>query len=597
MPNENGPLTRAAPLRASTWDKEKFTVEAVLSTGAAVTRHDSRGEFQEVLDLNQQWPASIPLLDSHSRGSVDDRLGEVVDIRTVNGEVIGLVKLSRHNERAKRVAAELSDGATYAISIGYAVSKWTESKPAGKRTLTASSFDLLEASLTTVPADRGAGLRSDSMPVEQTNDTTTSTQTRAELSAEVRSIAAAAGLDRAWADTHTDADVIDLNAVRTAAFAAMQARSTSAAATVRSTHNETTFDNPEVRTRAASEAIFGRYTPGHQFSDQARHFVGMSTVEIARESLRHAGVVTTGMSAAAIVERALHVTADFPLIMGDSVGRTLRAGYNAAPSGLKRIARQTTAKDFKDKHRLQLSEAARLEKVNEAGEFKSSTLSEAKESYRLATYGRMFNISRQAIINDDLGATQDLARRMGQASAATEAQLLVDLWLANSGNGPTMSDSVALFNLSSHKNLQSAAAFDIAPLSIMRTAMRKQVGLTGELIAIEPKFVVIPAELETTAEQKLRTVLYPAASANSTPDSMRTLEIVVEPRFTSATAYYLAADPASCDGLEYAYLEGEEGVQVETKAGWEVDGVSIKARVDFGAGAIDWRAFQKNAGQ
>ena len=595
MPNENGPLTRAAPLRASTWNADKMTVEAVLSTGAAVTRHDSRGEFQEVLDLNQQWPASIPLLDSHSRGSVDDRLGEVVDIRTVNGEVIGLVKLSRHNERAKRVASELSDGATYAVSIGYSVSKWTESKPAGKRTLTASSFELLEASLTTVPADRGAGLRSDSMPVEQTNDSTT-TQTRAELSAEVRSIAAAAGLPREWADTHTDADVIDLNAVRTAAFAAMTARTSSAAATVRSTHNETTFDNPEVRVRAASEAIFGRYTPGHQYTEPARQFVGMSTVEVARESLRHAGVATTGMSAAAIVERALHVTSDFPLILGDSIGRTLRAGYNAAPSGLKRIARQTTAKDFKDKHRLQLSEAARLEKVNEAGEFKSSTLSEAKESYRLATYGRMFNISRQAIINDDLGATNDLARRMGQASAATEAQLLVDLWLANSGNGPTMSDGVAPFNLSSHKNLQTAAAFDIAPLSIMRTAMRKQVGLTGELISIEPKFVVIPADLETTAEQKLRTVLYPSASANSTPDSMRALEIVVEPRFTSATAYYLAADPASCDGLEYAYLEGEEGVQVETKAGWEVDGVSIKARTDFGCGAVDWRAFQRNAG-
>ena len=108
--------------------------------------------------------------------------------------------------------------------------------------------------------------------------------------------------------------------------------------------------------------------------------------------------------------------------------------------------------------------------------------------------------------------------------------------------------------------------------------------------------MVIPADLETTAEQKLRTVLYPSASANSTPDSMRALEIVVEPRFTSATAYYLAADPASCDGLEYAYLEGEEGVQVETKAGWEVDGVSIKARTDFGCGAVDWRAFQRNAG-
>jgi len=594
MPNQNGVLTRAAPLRASTWNAEKFTVEAVLSTGAAVTRYDSRGEFQEVLDLNQTWPASIPLLDSHSRGSVDDRLGEVVDIRTVNGEVIGTVKLSRHNERAQRVAAELTDGATYAVSIGYAVTKWTESKPGGKRTLTAATFDLLEASLTTVPADRGAGLRSDSMPQTTTNENT-ETQTRAVLAAEVRSIATTAGLDQTWVNAQTDAEVIDINTVRAAALAAMQARTTTTA-TVRTAHNETTLDNPDVRVRAAGEALYARTNRGHQVSEQAHAFVGMGTVDLARESLRYAGVVTTGMSASAIVERALHSTSDFSLILGDSVGRTLRAGYNAAPSGLKRVGRQTAAKDFKDKHRLQLSEASRLEKVNESGEFTSGTLEESKESYRLATYGKMFGITRQAIINDDLGAFSDLARRMGQAAAATEAQLLVDLLLANSGAGPAMSDGQNLFHLASHKNLQTAAAFDIAPLSIMRTAMRKQVGLTGELIAIEPKFLIIPADLETVAEQKLRTVLYPAASANAAPESMRSLEIVVEPRLVSATGYYLAADPASVDGLEFAYLEGEDGVQVETRAGWEVDGVQIKARTDFGAGFVDWRAFQRNVG-
>ncbi|MEW9617445.1 prohead protease/major capsid protein fusion protein [Shinella sp. S4-D37] len=592
MTDQNGVLTRAAPLRASTWDAEKYTVQAVLSTGAAVTRYDSRGEFQEVLDLNQTWPASIPLLDSHSRGSVDDRLGEVVDIRTVNGEVVGLVKLSRHNERAKRVAAELSDGATYAVSIGYSVTKWAESKPGGKRTLTAQTLELLEASLTTVPADRGAGLRSEPMTTQTTE--TTTTQTRAELAAEVRAIAAKTGLPQDWVNAQTDADEIDLNSVRAAALAAMQAR-TIVTATVRAPHNETTIDNPEVRVRAAGEALYARTNRGHELSEQARAFVGMGTVDLARESLRHAGIVTTGMSASAIVERALHSASDFSLILGDSVGRTLRAGYNAAPSGLKRVGRQTTAKDFKDKHRLQLSEAPRLEKVGESGEFKSGTLTEAKESYRLATYGKMFGITRQAIINDDLGAFNDLARRMGQAAAATEAQLLVDLWLANSGAGPTMSDGKAVWH-ADHKNLQTAAAFDIAPLSIMRTAMRKQVGLTGELIAIEPKFLIIPADLETTAEQKLRTVLYPAASANAAPESMRSLEIVVEPRFVSATGYYLAADPASVDGLEYAYLEGEEGVQVETRAGWEVDGVQIKARTDFGAGFIDWRAFQRNVG-
>jgi HK97 family phage prohead protease len=174
MTDTTGPFTRAAPLRASSWNAESYTVAAILSTGAAVERYDSRGAFFEVLSLDQKWPESIPLLDSHSRGSVDDRLGDVIDIKTVGTELHGTVRLSKHNERAKRVAAELTDGASYGVSIGYAVTKWSETQKSGKRTKTAATFDLLEASLTTVPADSGAGLRSlSTMPETTTTETTT----------------------------------------------------------------------------------------------------------------------------------------------------------------------------------------------------------------------------------------------------------------------------------------------------------------------------------------------------------------------------------------------------------------------------------------
>jgi hypothetical protein len=37
-------------------------------------------------------------------------------------------------------------------------------------------------------------------------------------------------------------------------------------------------------------------------------------------------------------------------------------------------------------------------------------------------------------------------------------------------------------------------------------------------------------------------------------------------------------------------------VYIETRQGFDVDGVEIKARLDFGAKAIDWRGMQKNVG-
>ncbi|WWW37242.1 hypothetical protein V8017_11545 [Stenotrophomonas rhizophila] len=78
-----------------------------------------------------------------------------------------------------------------------------------------------------------------------------------------------------------------------------------------------------------------------------------------------------------------------------------------------------------------------------------------------------------------------------------------------------------------------------------------------------------------------------------------TLTPIVEPRLHdgSEIAWYGAAEPGVIDTIEYAYLEGHEGVFTETKNGFEVDGVQVKCRHIFGAKAIDPRGLYKNAGQ
>lgn len=118
--------------------------------------------------------------------------------------------------------------------------------------------------------------------------------------------------------------------------------------------------------------------------------------------------------------------------------------------------------------------------------------------------------------------------------------------------------------------------------------------LSGELIDVTPRHVLVPPDLETTAEQIL-TALNPTKAEDTNPFAGK-LGIVVEPRLSSTTRWYVAADPATVDGLEYAYLEGEEGVQIETKAGFEVDGVQVKSRLDFGAGFVDHRGWYVNEG-
>lgn len=576
----------------TSFNAEARTVDVVLATDTPVRVRTWEGTYDEILAIT---PAaidtsrldSLALLDSHDRyGGLASRLGGIVpgSLRFEGGKAIVTAKLSR-NERGQALFDDLSDGHVLPASVSFRPleQKRTEAAPGGVATVNVTRWTPLELSIVSVPADPKASTRSE--PEHTPNQG--HQMTRKEINDSIRNIAEIAGLDRAWADEQIDSE-IDVETARAAAFEAMKARGATAA-TIRAPHNSTTMENPEARRRAMSEAVYARTTAGAQVSDTARQFVGMTAIEVARECLRHAGENVIGLTPSALVERALS-TFDFPIIMGDAVGRTLREAYSAAPSGLKLVSRQTTAPDFRMKHRIQISEAPRLEQVNEAGEFKHGKLAEAKESYKLTTYGKIISLTRQAIIGDDLGAFADLARRMGQAAAATEAQLLVDLLVQANGVGPTLSDGVALFHTATHKNyVASGAALSLDTLGAARLAMRKQTGLSGELISVEPKFLVVPPDLETKAEQLMTQIA--ATKAEDTNVLAGKFSVVVEPRLTDAARWYVVADTASCDGLEYAYLAGEEGVQIETKAGFEVDGVSVKARVDFGAGFVDHRSW------
>jgi len=50
------------------------------------------------------------------------------------------------------------------------------------------------------------------------------------------------------------------------------------------------------------------------------------------------------------------------------------------------------------------------------------------------------------------------------------------------------------------------------------------------------------------------------------------------------------------DTFEYAFLAGEEELNIETRTGFEVDGFEIRARTDFGAGIVDSRGMYKASG-
>lgn len=365
-------------------------------------------------------------------------------------------------------------------------------------------------------------------------------------------------------------------------------------------------DEAETRRELMASALMHRVgtLKPQDLPDGARQYRGMKLPHMARECLEVAGVSTRGLtdfeavSFATNTTRAagLHGTSDFPLILQEALNKRLLMAYEEAVSVYRTIARQTTASDFRTKHNLKLGSAPSLEQVDEHGEFKRGTIAEGDETYQVNTFGKIIGLTRQAIVNDDLNAFDEIPTRMGRAASRLEADTVIGLITSN----PLLSDAVAVF-AAGHNNLTTGpgTAISVAAINVMRSRMRTQTDLDGTtLINIMPTYMLVPAALETLAEQILSPLVVPESPSNVTPPSMRSLSLLVDARLdaVSTTAWYMFASPGEADGLEYAFLEGSTGPFTDTREGFDVDGVEFKIRHDFGAGWVDFRGAQKDDG-
>lgn len=369
-------------------------------------------------------------------------------------------------------------------------------------------------------------------------------------------------------------------------------------------------NNPNVRTGAdqtdkirkgVEDALMHRTNPAIALTPEGREFRGMDLMDMAREAVERAGGNTKGLSKREIAMNALnvdasraagmHSTSDFPIVLGNTVNRTLRAAYELYPQTFKPFTRQSSAKDFREKTLAQIGDlTSKFKEIKEGGEYTYGTLGEAKESYKLAKYGQIIAITWETLINDDLNAFSRTSQSIGMKAAQLESDLV---WAILTGN-PTMGDNTALFH-SSHGNLAgSGTVIDIANLSKAKAAMRKQKSLGGDFLNIQPSFLIVGPDKELEAYQ-FATANIVANDQSKINPFVGNLQVIVEPRLTG-NQWYLSAAPGVIDTIEYAYLEGEQGLFTEQRNGFEVDGLEIKARLVFGTKAIDWRGLYKNSG-
>jgi hypothetical protein len=306
-----------------------------------------------------------------------------------------------------------------------------------------------------------------------------------------------------------------------------------------------------------------------------------------------------------MVGRAL-VTSDLPYIMANVANKSLNIGYETAPETWRVWCGTGQVPDFKTNYLPRASETEDLEEVPEHGVYRYGVLAEAQESFSIATYGKLFAITRQAIINDDLSALTDIPAKHGESAARKVGDIAYAVLTANAAMG----DAIALFDASDHANYvahASGAVPGVATIAAGILAMGVQKDLQGlRRLNIRPIFFISPKALEGAAEIFFRSEFFSDHSTVATDSSFASSRTnpyaggyftrVYDARLddNDAAAWFMAGVKGKTVNLYF--LNGIETPYMETKQGWSVDGVEYKVRIDAGAKAVDWKSLYQNDG-
>ena len=315
----------------------------------------------------------------------------------------------------------------------------------------------------------------------------------------------------------------------------------------------------------------------------------MTLRELARASLVDRGVSVSGQNAMSMVGLAFtHSSSDFGQILIDVAHKSLLKGWETAAENFDQFTSRGTLTDFRAAKRVGLGDFGHLPQVGGGEEYTYGTIGDEGASVALATYGQLFSITRQAILNDDMHLLTKIPEKMGQAARATIAKLVFALLTGNA----KAQDGKALFD-ASHKNTITNAVLDLANIDKGIQLMNGFVNARGEPLAIEPEFMLLPTSMYTRGLQLIKSASVEGADANS--GIINPLRDIVTP---VKSARLQAADEKSWylinkEAIEVSYLDGIDTPYMEQQQGFTVDGVATKVRIDAGVNVIDYRGIVK----
>jgi hypothetical protein len=607
----------------------RFTMTAY--TGGAMPLAGWR--YPVVVDLQglQVGRQRRPILLDHTR-DVDFVMGQTDSIAVMNDQLIVAGQVMGDSPKAKQVIALNDRGFSWQASIG-ARAEQVEFVPEGKTSQAngrefpgpvniARRATLGEVSFVVLGADENtsaqiAASAEPSDPPPTVDGQQLAATIRTEALAEVKRITAirhvcagkhgdieAKAIEEGWDATRTELEV--LRASRPQGPAILTGSKAPSASAIEAAlclsvrmpeekvlawYGEQTVEtaqSPDLRGMGLHELFYhviqaaGKHTrPGRMNDD---------TIRTAFEADRTLRAAALGFS-----------TISLSGILSNVANKALLESYSAIEAVAPRICAATDVNDFKQITRYRLTGQGTFEKVAPDGELKHAQLTEESYSNQVETYGKIISLTRQMIINDDLGAFLQIPRILGRQSALTVETAVFTLLLANPNS----------FFSTTNKNFFSGADtfLQISSLTTAEQLFLDQTDKDGKPILISPAILLVPSSLKVTAQQLMtetrvnETTTTDKPKPGNNPHAGKWIPLATPylnnksiPGF-SATAWYLFANPADVAAMEIAYLRGQRTPVIESgETDFDTLGMKWRGYFDFGVNVQDFRAAVKSKG-
>ena len=285
--------------------------------------------------------------------------------------------------------------------------------------------------------------------------------------------------------------------------------------------------------------------------------------------------------------------------------KLLLSGFNVLPQSWRQVAEVRNVSDFKAVTMFRMTADLAYEEVAPAGTIEHGTVAQESYSIQAKTYARMLTLTRQDIINDDLGAFNDLPKKLGMGAAIKMNKVFWTAWLAAVDAGT--------FWTAARENYQAGAATTLteAGLNTAVKLFRDASGPDGNMLGLEPEILLSGSDLEATNRK-----LYTSQEMRDAPSSAETgttmvnniyynrFKPVIVPELSnsdytgfSTTQWFLLANPAILASAVMCFLNGQQSPTIEsTDADFDTLGIQSRGYHDFGVTMSEYRASVHSVG-